>query len=95
MTSQEFKNRTYEEDGYYIVTVEEHKRMEDGPAFIVLTPELTEALLTYEKCFRPLVVKVPTKYLFLSWNGLKMSSGIQSHPCIHIHEYLSQSFFYI
>ena len=75
MTVEEFLNRTPEEDGCTIVSVAEHKRMENGPAHIVLTPELDKAIQTYLEHVRPSVVRDNVKYLFLSSGGLHMSSS--------------------
>ena len=75
MTMTQYQNmRT--QDGNRVITVKNHKtRHVQGPAYIVLSKKLEAWLSIFVERMRPQVTMSTSGYVFLLWNGKRMSSS--------------------
>ena len=80
MTLGQFRTANIDENGLYIVFVTNHKTTAtSGPAAIVFTPELYHECRIFVQKIRNRLAGVMIScesFVFLSWNGNKMSSAL-------------------
>ena len=76
MTMEEFKNSEMADDGMIRILVHDHKTVDTyGSGKLMLYPSEYEWLSLFTNIVRPSIKKISTDYVFLSWNGTKMTSG--------------------
>jgi site-specific recombinase XerD len=75
MTISEYQNMRTQDDDRVIVVKNHKTRHVHGPAYIVLSKKLEAWLSIFVERMRPQVTTSTSGYLFLSWNGKRMSSS--------------------